>query len=47
MNNIVVNFYPAEVTLLRLNEIVKKREIIQADPTLDAMEKTEKVNELN
>ena len=31
-------------TLLRLNEIVKKREIIQADPTLDAMEKTEKVS---
>jgi E3 ubiquitin-protein ligase TRIP12 len=31
-------------TLLRLNEIVKQREIIQADPTLDAMEKTEKVN---
>jgi E3 ubiquitin-protein ligase TRIP12 len=30
-------------TLLRLNEIVKQREIIQADPTLDAMEKTEKV----
>jgi E3 ubiquitin-protein ligase TRIP12 len=30
-------------TLLRLNEIVKKREIIQSDPTLDAMEKTEKV----
>jgi len=30
-------------TLLRLNEIVKKREIIQSDPTLDVMEKTEKV----
>lgn len=30
-------------TLLRLNEIVKQREIIQASPTLDAMEKTEKV----
>ena len=31
-------------TLLRLNEIVKQREIIQADPTLDAMEKTDKVS---
>lgn len=31
-------------TLLRLNEIVKKREIVQADATLDAMEKTEKVS---
>lgn len=31
-------------TLLRLNEIVKRREIIQSDPTFDAMEKTEKVN---
>lgn len=30
-------------TLLRLNETVKQREIIQVDPTLDAMEKTEKV----
>lgn len=29
--------------LLRLNEIVKQREIIQTNPTLDAMEKTEKV----
>jgi E3 ubiquitin-protein ligase TRIP12 len=34
-------------TLLHLNEIVKRREIIQADPTLDAMEKTEKVNEFH
>lgn len=34
-------------TLLRLNEIVKKREIIQADVTLDAMEKTEKVKRVN
>ena len=33
-------------TLLRLNEIVKQREIIQVDPTLDAMEKTEKVNKV-
>lgn len=32
-------------TLLRLHEIVKQREIIQNDPTLDAMEKTEKVSE--
>lgn len=32
-----------QVQLLRLNEIVKKREIIQANQTLDAMEKTEKV----
>lgn len=32
-------------TLLRLNEIVKKREIILADPTLDSMEKTEKVKQ--
>lgn len=31
-------------TLLRLHEIVKQREIIQNDPTLDAMEKTEKVS---
>jgi E3 ubiquitin-protein ligase TRIP12 len=30
-------------TLLRLYEIVKQREIIQADSSLDAMEKTEKV----
>lgn len=30
-------------SLLRLNEIVKQREIIQVDPMLDAMEKTEKV----
>lgn len=30
-------------TLLRLHEIVKKRDQIQADPTIDAMEKTEKV----
>ena len=30
-------------TLLRLNEIVKQRDLIQSDPTLDAMEKTEKV----
>ncbi|XP_070496016.1 E3 ubiquitin-protein ligase TRIP12 isoform X2 [Chironomus tepperi] len=34
-------------TLLRLNEIVKKREIIQTDPTLDAMEKTEKIEALD
>lgn len=34
-------------TLLRLNEIVKQREMIQADPTLDAMEKTEKVEKKN
>lgn len=32
-------------TLLRLNEIVKQREIIQVDPTLDSMEKTEKVRQ--
>jgi hypothetical protein len=31
-------------TLLRLNEVVKKREIIQANNSLDAMEKTEKVS---
>ncbi|CRK99378.1 CLUMA_CG012674, isoform A [Clunio marinus] len=34
-------------TLLRLNEIVKQREIIQSDPTLDAMEKTEKIEALD
>lgn len=33
-----------QVTLLRLNEIVKQRDLIQADLTLDAMEKTEKVH---
>ena len=32
-----------QVTLLRLNEIVKQRDLIQTDPSLDAMEKTEKV----
>lgn len=32
-----------QVTLLRLNEIVKQRDLIQGDPGLDAMEKTEKV----
>ncbi|EDS38382.1 thyroid hormone receptor interactor 12 [Culex quinquefasciatus] len=31
-----------QVTLLRLNEIVKQRDLIQGDPGLDAMEKTEK-----
>ncbi|CAO1401704.1 unnamed protein product [Diamesa hyperborea] len=34
-------------TLLRLNEIVKQREIIQADLALDAMEKTEKIEALD
>lgn len=34
-------------TLLRLNEIVKKREILQSDPTLDAMEKTERIEALD
>jgi E3 ubiquitin-protein ligase TRIP12 len=33
-------------TLLRLNEIVKKREIIHVDIKIDAMEKTEKVKTL-
>uniref|UniRef100_A0A1Q3F208 E3 ubiquitin-protein ligase n=1 Tax=Culex tarsalis TaxID=7177 RepID=A0A1Q3F208_CULTA len=34
-------------TLLRLNEIVKQRDLIQADPGLDAMEKTEKIEALD
>uniref|UniRef100_A0A182NQL1 E3 ubiquitin-protein ligase n=1 Tax=Anopheles dirus TaxID=7168 RepID=A0A182NQL1_9DIPT len=34
-------------TLLRLNEIVKQRDHIQADPTLNAMEKTEKIEALD
>uniref|UniRef100_A0A182HKI1 E3 ubiquitin-protein ligase n=1 Tax=Anopheles arabiensis TaxID=7173 RepID=A0A182HKI1_ANOAR len=34
-------------TLLRLNEIVKQRDQIQADPTLNAMEKTEKIEALD
>ncbi|KFB42782.1 thyroid hormone receptor interactor 12 [Anopheles sinensis] len=34
-------------TLLRLNEIVKQRDQIQADHTLDAMEKTEKIESLD
>lgn len=34
-------------TLLRLNEIVKQRDLIQADPSLDAMEKTEKIEALD
>ncbi|EJY57371.1 AAEL017357-PA, partial [Aedes aegypti] len=36
-----------QVTLLRLNEIVKQRDLIQADLTLDAMEKTEKIEALD
>lgn len=32
-----------QATLLRLNEIVKQRDAIQASASLDAMEKTEKV----
>lgn len=32
-----------QATLLRLNEIVKQRDAIQASTSLDAMEKTEKV----
>uniref|UniRef100_A0A182VVU2 E3 ubiquitin-protein ligase n=1 Tax=Anopheles minimus TaxID=112268 RepID=A0A182VVU2_9DIPT len=34
-------------TLLRLNEIVKQRDQIQADPNLNAMEKTEKIEALD
>ncbi|XP_053681255.1 E3 ubiquitin-protein ligase TRIP12 [Anopheles nili] len=34
-------------TLLRLNEIVKQRDQIQADPALNAMEKTEKIEMLD
>ncbi|XP_058825436.1 E3 ubiquitin-protein ligase TRIP12 [Topomyia yanbarensis] len=34
-------------TLLRLNEIVKLRDQVQSDPTLDAMEKTEKIEALD
>ncbi|XP_055645246.1 E3 ubiquitin-protein ligase TRIP12 [Toxorhynchites rutilus septentrionalis] len=34
-------------TLLRLNEIVKLRELVQSDPNLDAMEKTEKIESLD
>ncbi|XP_050067815.1 E3 ubiquitin-protein ligase TRIP12 [Anopheles maculipalpis] len=34
-------------TLLRLNEIVKQRDHIQADPNLNAMEKTEKIEALD
>uniref|UniRef100_A0A182PRP1 E3 ubiquitin-protein ligase n=1 Tax=Anopheles epiroticus TaxID=199890 RepID=A0A182PRP1_9DIPT len=34
-------------TLLRLNEIVKQRDQIQTDPTLNAMEKTEKIEALD
>ena len=33
-------------TLLRLNEMVKQRDIIQSDTTIDAMEKTEKVSSI-
>lgn len=36
-----------QVTLLRLNEIVKQRDLIQADPSQDAMEKTEKIESLD
>ncbi|XP_052567078.1 E3 ubiquitin-protein ligase TRIP12 [Culex pipiens pallens] len=36
-----------QVTLLRLNEIVKQRDLIQADAGLDAMEKTEKIDALD
>ncbi|XP_062558407.1 E3 ubiquitin-protein ligase TRIP12 [Armigeres subalbatus] len=36
-----------QVTLLRLNEIVKQRDLIQTDPSLDAMEKTEKIDALD
>uniref|UniRef100_A0A336LPI2 E3 ubiquitin-protein ligase n=1 Tax=Culicoides sonorensis TaxID=179676 RepID=A0A336LPI2_CULSO len=36
-----------QTTLLRLNEIVKQRDIIQANPNLDAMEKTEKIESLD
>uniref|UniRef100_A0A182YBF0 E3 ubiquitin-protein ligase n=1 Tax=Anopheles stephensi TaxID=30069 RepID=A0A182YBF0_ANOST len=34
-------------TLLRLNEIVKQRDQIQADPNLNAMEKTERIEALD
>ncbi|XP_058455043.1 E3 ubiquitin-protein ligase TRIP12 [Malaya genurostris] len=34
-------------TLLRLNEIVKMRDLVQTDLTLDAMEKTEKIEALD
>lgn len=34
-------------TLLRLNEIVKQRDLVQAEPNLDAMEKTEKIESLD
>lgn len=34
-------------TLLRLNEMVKQRDQVQADPNLDAMEKTEKIESLD
>lgn len=34
-------------TLLRLNEIVKQRDLVQSDPILDAMEKTEKIESLD
>lgn len=33
-----------QCTLLRLNEMVKQRDLIQSDPTIDAMDKTEKVS---
>lgn len=36
-----------QVTLLRLNEIVKQRDAVQTNTSLDAMEKTEKVNKVH
>ncbi|XP_055587415.1 E3 ubiquitin-protein ligase TRIP12 [Uranotaenia lowii] len=36
-----------QITLLRLNEIVKQRDMIQSDPSMDAMEKTEKIESLD